>query len=99
MCPESVPYIGQSRGRCEELIAQFAGMTTPYTAHRMAGELAGGTGVHRQCRDLLPESKGEQLSGTGGIGKSAVAVHFAKEYRDHFPDGIIGLRVDGKEKE
>jgi tetratricopeptide (TPR) repeat protein len=39
------------------------------------------------------------LSGTGGIGKSALAVHFADKYRVHFSDGIIGLRVDGKEPE
>jgi len=36
------------------------------------------------------------LSGTGGIGKSALAVHFASLFRDRFPDGVIGLRVDNK---
>jgi len=37
------------------------------------------------------------LSGTGGIGKSALAVHFAILNRDRFPDGVIGVRVDGKD--
>jgi hypothetical protein len=37
------------------------------------------------------------LSGTGGIGKSALAFHFATVHRDRFPDGVIGLRVDGKD--
>jgi tetratricopeptide (TPR) repeat protein len=36
------------------------------------------------------------LSGGGGIGKSALACHFATIHKDKFPDGIIGLRVDGK---
>jgi tetratricopeptide (TPR) repeat protein len=36
------------------------------------------------------------LSGGGGMGKSALAVHFATVHRDKFPDGIIGLPVDGK---
>ncbi|WP_272015338.1 tetratricopeptide repeat protein [Microcystis aeruginosa] len=36
------------------------------------------------------------LSGGGGIGKSALACHFATIHKDRFPDGIIGLRVDGK---
>ena len=36
------------------------------------------------------------LSGGGGMGKSALAFHFATEYRDQFPDGVIGLPVDGK---
>src|SRR5579864_8063882 len=29
------------------------------------------------------------LSGTGGMGKSALAFHFATIYRDKFPDGVI----------
>ena len=37
------------------------------------------------------------LSGSGGIGKSALAVHFADIHRDRFPDGVVGLRVDGKD--
>ncbi|HXZ16367.1 MAG TPA: hypothetical protein VEH77_10415, partial [Roseiarcus sp.] len=37
------------------------------------------------------------LSGAGGIGKSALAFHFATVHRDRFPEGIIGLRVDGKD--
>ncbi len=35
------------------------------------------------------------LTGTAGMGKSALAIHFAKTHRDQFPDGVIGLRVDG----
>ena len=35
------------------------------------------------------------VTGTGGMGKSALAYHFADINRDHFPDGVIGLRVDG----
>ncbi|MBE7383392.1 MAG: tetratricopeptide repeat protein [Leptolyngbya sp. SIO1E4] len=37
------------------------------------------------------------LSGGGGIGKSALAAHFATEYQDAFPDGVIGLRVEEKD--
>ena len=36
------------------------------------------------------------LSGGGGMGKSALAFHFATLHRDKFPDGVIGLPVDGK---
>ncbi|AFY57070.1 ATP-dependent transcriptional regulator [Rivularia sp. PCC 7116] len=36
------------------------------------------------------------LAGAGGIGKSALACHFATKYKYKFPDGVIGLRVDGK---
>ncbi len=37
------------------------------------------------------------LAGAGGIGKSALACHFAELHRESFPDGVIGLRVDGKD--
>ena len=37
------------------------------------------------------------VSGGGGIGKSALACHFATIHKYKFPDGVIGLRVDGKD--
>jgi tetratricopeptide (TPR) repeat protein/cold shock CspA family protein len=39
------------------------------------------------------------LAGSGGIGKSALACHFAMQHKDVFPEGVIGLRVDGKDKD
>lgn|GEM_PF-1771842 len=36
------------------------------------------------------------LAGVGGIGKSALACHFATVHEKKFRDGVIGLRVDGK---
>lgn len=49
-----------------------------------------GSGTERVCSIV-------GLSGTGGIGKSAIAVHFAMLNRHRFPDGVIGVRVDGKD--
>ena len=37
------------------------------------------------------------LTGGGGVGKSALAYHFATVHQDKFPDGVIGLRVDKKD--
>lgn len=37
------------------------------------------------------------LTGGGGVGKSALAYHFAALHRYEFPDGVIGLRVDKKD--
>ncbi len=34
------------------------------------------------------------VTGAGGMGKSALAFHFAYKHKDKFPDGIIGLRID-----
>ena len=36
------------------------------------------------------------ISGGGGLGKSTLASRFASLYKNDFPDGIIGLPVDGK---
>jgi tetratricopeptide (TPR) repeat protein len=52
---------------------------------------------------ILLREKGEKVSsiagvsGSGGVGKSALACHFAELHRNDFLDGVIGLRVDGKE--
>jgi tetratricopeptide (TPR) repeat protein len=37
------------------------------------------------------------LVGVGGIGKSALTCHFAELHKADFPDGVIGLRVNGKD--
>jgi hypothetical protein len=57
----------------------------------------------KKLADLLLQSKEQKtaaivgVTGQGGIGKSALAFHFAKEYRDSFPDGVIAERVNGKD--
>jgi tetratricopeptide (TPR) repeat protein len=57
----------------------------------------------QQLEALLLNTQGSKVcsivgvSGGGGIGKSALACHFATIHRDKFPDGVIGLRVDGKD--
>ena len=57
----------------------------------------------KQLEEVLLSQSGEKvcsivgLTGGGGIGKSALACHFATIHRDKFPDGVIGLRVDKKD--
>ncbi|QIR36872.1 tetratricopeptide repeat protein [Tolypothrix sp. PCC 7910] len=57
----------------------------------------------QQLEALLLNSHGSKVCsivgvlGAGGIGKSALACHFATIHQDKFPDGVIGLRVDGKD--
>ncbi len=57
----------------------------------------------KKLKDLLLNCQGTKicsiasLFGVGGIGKSALAFHFATLHKNDFPDGVIGVRVDGKE--
>ncbi|MEQ8974996.1 MAG: tetratricopeptide repeat protein [Coleofasciculus sp. C1-SOL-03] len=57
----------------------------------------------QQLEDLLLQRQGSKLcsivglAGAGGIGKSALACHFATQYRGEFPDGVIGIQVSGKD--
>ncbi|MFM7276114.1 MAG: NB-ARC domain-containing protein, partial [Microcystis aeruginosa] len=57
----------------------------------------------KQLEEVLLSQSGEKvcsivgLTGGGGIGKSALAYHFATIHRDKFPDGAISLRVDKKD--
>ncbi|MCI5126490.1 MAG: hypothetical protein D3925_18935, partial [Candidatus Electrothrix sp. AR5] len=57
----------------------------------------------KKLADLLLRPEEEKtaaivgVTGQGGIGKSALAFHFAKEYRDKFSDGVIAERVNGKD--
>ncbi|BCL33651.1 tetratricopeptide repeat protein [Nostoc sp. MS1] len=57
----------------------------------------------QQLEALLLNTQGAKVcsivgvSGGGGIGKSALACRFATIHQDKFPDGVIGLRVDGKD--
>ena len=37
------------------------------------------------------------IFGSAGFGKSALAYHFAKSHKEKFADGVLGLRVDGKD--
>ncbi|MGH2496285.1 MAG: tetratricopeptide repeat protein [Ktedonobacteraceae bacterium] len=36
------------------------------------------------------------LVGTGGMGKSTLACHFATTYKEHFPDGVFGVQIGHK---
>ncbi|NER21033.1 MAG: tetratricopeptide repeat protein [Symploca sp. SIO1B1] len=57
----------------------------------------------QQLEELLLNSRGSKIcsivgvSGGGGIGKSALACHFATIHQDKFRDGVIWLRVAGKD--
>ncbi|MGK7939525.1 MAG: NB-ARC domain-containing protein [Crocosphaera sp.] len=56
-----------------------------------------------QLEEILLTEEGDKicgivgLTGCGGVGKSALAYHFATIHRDKFPDGVIGVRVDKKD--
>lgn len=77
--------------------------TTPVLPQSDVSTFTGRELELQQLEKLLIDPKGSELcnvvgiSGGGGIGKSALACHFAMKHQDKFSDGVIGLRVDGKD--
>ncbi|MHB9108461.1 MAG: tetratricopeptide repeat protein [Armatimonadota bacterium] len=58
--------------------------------------------LHRLQHWLIDEQEPGQprvaaITGNPGMGKSALASHFAEQLKSRFPDGVIGLRVGGKD--
>lgn len=68
----------------------------------MASDLPQFTGRHEELsqleQKLLQHQKGPvvvcSVTGIGGVGKSALAAHFATIYRNRFPDGVFWARLD-----
>lgn len=82
----------------------IAGLSIPFILPQVDNaKFTGRNEELRQIEDLLIKPGGEKicgiagLAGTGGVGKSALACHFARLHKDDFPGGVIGLRVDGKD--
>jgi tetratricopeptide (TPR) repeat protein len=53
-----------------------------------------------QLEEMLVKNEGSKICtvfGMSCVGKSALACHFADKQKANFPDGVIGLRVDGKD--
>jgi len=53
-----------------------------------------------QLEEMLVKNEGSKICtvfGMSCVGKSALACHFAENQKANFPDGVIGLRVDGKD--
>jgi DNA-binding SARP family transcriptional activator len=74
---------------------------------QLPADVYGFTGRHDQLKDLdalLPGTDGgvgttavviSAIAGTAGVGKTALAVHWAHEVRDRFPDGQLYVNLRG----
>ena len=55
----------------------------------------------KKLEDLLLRDPSDRkicaIFGSAGFGKSALAYHFAESQKEKFADGVLGLRVDGKD--
>jgi DNA-binding SARP family transcriptional activator len=77
----------------------------PPTARQLPADVAGFTGRHehlKQLDELLPEQERRDtamvistITGTAGIGKTALAVHWGHRASDRFPDGQLYVDLRG----
>lgn len=73
----------------------------PAVPRQLPADIRGFTGRERESarlRALLPDTGGTAvavLEGTAGVGKSALAVHFAHQVAEEFPDGQLFLELAG----
>jgi DNA-binding SARP family transcriptional activator/Tfp pilus assembly protein PilF len=66
----------------------------------------GFSGRHDELRalhDMLPSARGEEtvpvavISGTAGVGKTALAIRFGRQVAKHFPDGQLYINLRGRD--
>ncbi|MEU5639590.1 ATP-binding protein [Streptomyces milbemycinicus] len=76
-----------------------ASVVRPAQLPAAVADFTGRADAVRQLSELLTVDGGEQavlaIAGTGGIGKTALAVHVAHAARRHFPDGQLYIDLRG----
>ena len=79
---------------------QQAGGLVPRQLPTVTAGLAGRTAFLAQLDTLVPDSDGDgmpiaAISGTGGIGKTTLALHWAHRVHSKFPDGQLYVNLRG----
>jgi ATP-dependent Clp protease ATP-binding subunit ClpA len=101
---ELLKKIPRLRGEQQQVIAHKNTPPSPpmrpaqvfYLSQEKISDFTGRKAELAQMEALLLASQEQRivgLIGTGGMGKTSLAYHFARTNRDYFPDGVIGLPI------
>ena len=94
---ETAPGLAQVAARRQSSIGQVPQQLPAAVAHfaGRAGELATLTGLLRGRADTGGTVVISAIGGTAGVGKTALAVHWAHRVADRFPDGQLYVNLRG----